>query len=46
MVASDTELAREYEGEVSEWYIPVNVVTREVDYPDVTVQVGGRTIER
>ena len=38
---TDTELSRRYELDVAEWYVPVDVVTREVDYPDVTVQVGG-----
>eukprot|EP00752_Nemacystus_decipiens_P008590 g7670.t1 len=33
-----TELTREYEVDISEWYVPLNIVTREVDYADVTVQ--------
>ncbi|CAM9459401.1 unnamed protein product [Scytosiphon promiscuus] len=33
-----TELAREYEVDISEWYVPLSVYTREVDYTDVTVQ--------
>ena len=39
---TDTELARAYEVDISEWYVPMNIVTRELDYPDVAVQVGGR----
>ena len=42
---SDTELSREYEVDISEWYVPLNIVTREVDYPDVTVQVRERERE-
>ena len=37
---TDTELARSYDMDIAEWYVPMDVVTREVDYPDVTVQVG------
>ncbi len=36
---TDTETARSYDLDIAEWYVPVNVVTREVDYTDVTVQV-------
>lgn len=36
---ADTELTRDYEVDISEWYLPLMVVTREVDYPDVAVQV-------
>lgn len=37
--ASDTEHAREYEVELSEWYVPLGIYTEDVDYPDVAVQV-------
>eukprot|EP00903_Cladosiphon_okamuranus_P015713 g14505.t1 len=33
-----TELARDYEVDISEWYVPLNIVTMEVDYTDATVQ--------
>lgn len=44
-VESDTELARVYELEIETQYIPVNVYTREVDYPDVAVQVNFQPTE-
>lgn len=37
---ADSSLAREYELEFDSQYIPLNIYTREVDYPDVQVQVS------
>lgn len=37
---TDTELARSYELDTNEWYVPLSVYTQEVDYTDVTVQVS------
>lgn len=36
---SDTEVSRAFEVDIGEWYVPVNIVTEEVDYANVTVQV-------
>ncbi|CAM9414497.1 unnamed protein product, partial [Hapterophycus canaliculatus] len=33
-----TELARSYEVDISEWFVPLKVYTREVEYTDVAVQ--------
>lgn len=38
-VVQDTELARSYEIELAEWYVPLSVYTGDVDYREVTVQV-------
>eukprot|EP00903_Cladosiphon_okamuranus_P022061 g20288.t1 len=40
-----TELARDYEVEISEWYVPMNIVTKEVDYADVAVQADIQATE-
>lgn len=39
---SDTERARGYEVEITEWYVPLGVYTEGVDYLDVAVQVSTR----
>lgn len=42
IVCSDTNLAREYELEIDTQFVPLNIYTRVVDYPDVEVQVRDR----
>ncbi|CAM9814630.1 unnamed protein product [Ectocarpus sp. 4 AP-2014] len=34
-----TVRSRYYDFDIQEWYVPINVYTQEVDYPDVAVQV-------
>ncbi|CAM9459613.1 unnamed protein product, partial [Scytosiphon promiscuus] len=41
-----TELARSYELDTSEWYVPLSVYTREVDYTDVSVQAQIQTTDQ
>ncbi|CAM9737467.1 unnamed protein product [Ectocarpus sp. 13 AM-2016] len=35
---TDTERARSYDFDIQEWYVPMNVYSQGVDYPDITVQ--------
>lgn len=39
MFSADTEVARKYEVELDSQFVPLGIYTREVDYPDVGVQV-------
>ncbi|CAM9260832.1 unnamed protein product [Ectocarpus sp. 13 AM-2016] len=40
-----TEKARSYDFDIQEWYVPINVYTQEVDYPDVTVQAEIQSVD-
>ncbi|CAM9359667.1 unnamed protein product, partial [Ectocarpus fasciculatus] len=40
-----TVRSRYYDFDIQEWYVPINVYTQEVDYPDVTVQAEIQSID-
>ncbi|CAM9359742.1 unnamed protein product, partial [Ectocarpus fasciculatus] len=40
-----TERARSYDFDIQEWYVPMNVYTQEVDYPDVAVQAEMQSVD-
>ncbi|CAN0008284.1 unnamed protein product [Ectocarpus sp. 12 AP-2014] len=40
-----TERSRKYDFDIQEWYVPMNVYTQEVDYPNVTVQAEMQSVD-
>ncbi|CAM9506157.1 unnamed protein product [Ectocarpus sp. 12 AP-2014] len=40
-----TDRARFYDFDIQEWYVPMNVYTQDVDYPDVTVQAEMQSVD-
>ncbi|CAM9198844.1 unnamed protein product, partial [Ectocarpus sp. 12 AP-2014] len=40
-----TERARNYDFHIEEWYVPMNVYTQDVDYPDVSVQAEMQSVD-
>ncbi|CBJ26534.1 conserved unknown protein [Ectocarpus siliculosus] len=40
-----TERSRKYDFDIQEWYVPMDVYTQEVDYPDVAVQAEMQSVD-